>query len=1250
MALAVLMVMTLFTAFPTFAAFADEEAASFTKDFAPDAEAGDELAKLNVTAPSEVKVDEEFEMVLTFGEIKYSTLNEAPGSVDVYFNIDTRYVVFTGVKSIDGIEDLAANVSDASTGPAEKATEDYMKEVKVAVSLETDEARTAVAEKLVIHVGFKAVAAGKADAAVMTYAALGGYPEGACYTVFVDDGNPKNVEFGWAVNVAEDVPEKAPVLDSDLIPLKNIADRAEYKGTGITNGTTSKYCGEANWQEYHTGGKLNDGILSTLPTDADENDPDDTPTLERNPNVEIYYNAAFAGGVVYVYFKFEESHIIKQVKIHTNDRRNSSKRGQPNYINAYVGDSEDISSATLLGSGISDNADPYVQTWTVDGAAAEGTYVILEMEIDFTLIMIALHEVEIMSYDLDGAKNLAPDGQYKGTYISNGSDAKPDYGETGDTTYHNGRLNDGYISKDASNVETGKSLEMYYNSGFSAGTMYVYFKFDKEVVVNGANVYANSRTTGGNRGYPNPVKVYVGANEDDHNENTLIGEALTTDEGYVRNYTVTGAPKQGQYVIIEVTIPSGVAVVALTEIEILGFDGEAGPVEPEEPEPEYMNQAPFAAYKGTGGTNYSFGEDGWADYHSGKLNDKVIPAGGAYDQTAYKAENIEIWTSEDGFGAGTVYIYFKLENEATKVTEINVYANNRDANLRDYPTAMKAYVGNEENVETATLLGELTAEESTTTVKKYTASGELTGAYVIIEVELPAGIVALSEVEIMGYGHVDTQSGLEPLASPVLTGNLKNMSTYENPTVTWEAVPGALSYNVYVNGALVKEGLTETTYTTELTPGIDFNKATDYTKLQVEAVADGVANRNSELSESYNFFLVEKPVDLRGQPVTSADVIIDPGHGGTDSGATNGDRYEKTDALNMSLKVGEILESLGYTVAFTKITDMTHPLMSRAAKANAGDFKASLVIHRNSFGNPAVGGIEVLHYPNDDLDIALSQKILDELMSLKDADGKTLFNNRGLKERGDLSLTTNTRYDIPLAYVELSFISSPTDNENFDNYFNDVALAIARGTIEQIGGKVDCTGTATVNGSEVALGAADASAKVELEAGDAAKFDVAVKLADGMGFSGLQYSEDGETWQDVDISSLVSDSTIEGYKKEINYTYSADFTGKEPGDYTLYFKVKHATDTKIFEAEHNVLTVNVTVKDAEVKVDLGDADCDGDVDNVDAAAVLKHDADIAELTAQGLLNANVNKDEAVDNLDAVQILKYDAGLIENFGE
>lgn len=61
---------------------------------------------------------------------------------------------------------------------------------------------------------------------------------------------------------------------------------------------------------------------------------------------------------------------------------------------------------------------------------------------------------------------------------------------------------------------------------------------------------------------------------------------------------------------------------------------------------------------------------------------------------------------------------------------------------------------------------------------------------------------------------------------------------------------------------------------------------------------------------------------------------------------------------------------------------------------------------------------------------------------------------------------------------------------------------------------------------------------------------------------------------------------------------------------------------------------------------VGDANCDGTVNSIDAALTLQFDAGLVSSLACEE-NADVNEDGAVNSLDAALILQFDAGLIDS---
>jgi len=81
------------------------------------------------------------------------------------------------------------------------------------------------------------------------------------------------------------------------------------------------------------------------------------------------------------------------------------------------------------------------------------------------------------------------------------------------------------------------------------------------------------------------------------------------------------------------------------------------------------------------------------------------------------------------------------------------------------------------------------------------------------------------------------------------------------------------------------------------------------------------------------------------------------------------------------------------------------------------------------------------------------------------------------------------------------------------------------------------------------------------------------------------------------------------------------------------------------EAFEYVTEDTVTVALYERTYLVGDANLDGRVNSLDAATILKYDADLIPLSDLALLSADVNWNSEVNSLDAAMILKYDASLL-----
>ncbi|MBQ3196203.1 MAG: phosphodiester glycosidase family protein [Clostridia bacterium] len=90
------------------------------------------------------------------------------------------------------------------------------------------------------------------------------------------------------------------------------------------------------------------------------------------------------------------------------------------------------------------------------------------------------------------------------------------------------------------------------------------------------------------------------------------------------------------------------------------------------------------------------------------------------------------------------------------------------------------------------------------------------------------------------------------------------------------------------------------------------------------------------------------------------------------------------------------------------------------------------------------------------------------------------------------------------------------------------------------------------------------------------------------------------------------------------------------------------TESESSEASEPEESTEIESSDDIADVVYGDVNGDGNINSLDAAQVLRYDAQLAELTEAALIVADVNGDGDVNSLDAAQILKFDAQLIESF--
>jgi N-acetylmuramoyl-L-alanine amidase len=227
---------------------------------------------------------------------------------------------------------------------------------------------------------------------------------------------------------------------------------------------------------------------------------------------------------------------------------------------------------------------------------------------------------------------------------------------------------------------------------------------------------------------------------------------------------------------------------------------------------------------------------------------------------------------------------------------------------------------------------------------------------------------------------------------------------------------------------------------------------------------------------------------IRALGLKIGKIVIDPGHGGHDTGTIGPDGLEEKDlVLDVGKRLGKLLEArLGAEVVYTRKDDTFIPLETRTAIANQQRADLFVSIHANSSDDPTARGVET-YYLNftsspDALDVAarenaVSQKSIFELqdlvkkIALKEkieesrefagdveeslhaglAAKSPAIRDRGVKKAPFIVLIGA---NMPSILAEISFVSNPTDERHLETgeYRQKIAESLYRGIAKYVNG------------------------------------------------------------------------------------------------------------------------------------------------------------------------------------------------------
>lgn len=227
---------------------------------------------------------------------------------------------------------------------------------------------------------------------------------------------------------------------------------------------------------------------------------------------------------------------------------------------------------------------------------------------------------------------------------------------------------------------------------------------------------------------------------------------------------------------------------------------------------------------------------------------------------------------------------------------------------------------------------------------------------------------------------------------------------------------------------------------------------------------------------------------IRALGLKIGKIVIDPGHGGHDTGTIGPNGLEEKNlVLEVSRRLGKLLETrLGAEVVYTRKDDTFIPLETRTAIANQARADLFVSIHANSSHDSAARGVET-YYLNftsspEALEVAARENAVSEksIYELQDLVKKIAMKEKIEESRefaGDVQASLHSGLamkspairdrgvkkapfivligaNMPSILAEISFVSNPTDEHRLatSEYRERIAESLYRGIAKYVNG------------------------------------------------------------------------------------------------------------------------------------------------------------------------------------------------------
>lgn len=174
-------------------------------------------------------------------------------------------------------------------------------------------------------------------------------------------------------------------------------------------------------------------------------------------------------------------------------------------------------------------------------------------------------------------------------------------------------------------------------------------------------------------------------------------------------------------------------------------------------------------------------------------------------------------------------------------------------------------------------------------------------------------------------------------------------------------------------------------------------------------------------------------------------IVVDPGHGGKDSGANSNGVNEKTLTLKIGQALRDTLAKVGASVIMTRDSDVYPSLTARSQIANDSKAAVFVSVHINSINkaDSRSGGMTFYHM-QDPEDRLLAECIQSEIAKVSNIPDLGTWSDRRIYQSGFSVLRNST---VPSVLIELGFINHKNDRAQMTqkDFADRVAKAIVKG-------------------------------------------------------------------------------------------------------------------------------------------------------------------------------------------------------------